>query len=336
MVFDKTGTLTAGRPALTDIRSVDGRNPDEALSIAASLEISSEHPLARALVRAAEEKGLAPLPVENFLALPGKGVSGKVLTEAGAVQAALGNAAFVLEHDAGRKGKAWAEDMDATLGECARSGKTPVVLLLDGAPSAIFSIADPMRKETPAVISSIRNMGITCIMLTGDNAVTAASVAKEAGIDEVIAGVLPEGKADVVKSLREKGDIVGMVGDGINDAPPMSVADVGFAMQNGIDVAVETGDVVLMRHGIATVGTALALGRAVMRNIRENLFWAFAYNIVGIPFAAGLFHIFGGPVLSPMLAGAAMAFSSVSVVGNALRLRFFSVQEGNQGVLSGN
>ena len=205
----------------------------------------------------------------------------------------------------------------------AREGKTPVILLLDGVPAAIFAIADPLRPETAATITAIKGMGIDCVMLTGDNETTARAVALGAGIGEVIAGVLPDGKEKAIAALQEQGRIVGMVGDGINDAPALARADVGFAMKSGIDVAVETGDVVLMRNGVESVVTALGLGRAVMRNIRENLFWAFAYNIIAIPFAAGVIHIFGGPVLSPMLAGAAMALSSVSVVSNSLRLRFF-------------
>ena len=205
----------------------------------------------------------------------------------------------------------------------AREGKTPVILLLDGVPAAIFAIADPLRPETAATIAAIKGLGIDCVMLTGDNETTARAIALGAGIDEVIAGVLPDGKEKAVAALQEQGRIVGMVGDGINDAPALARADVGFAMKSGIDVAVETGDVVLMRNGVESVVTALGLGRAVMRNIRENLFWAFAYNIIGIPFAAGVIHIFGGPVLSPMLAGAAMALSSVSVVSNSLRLRLF-------------
>jgi Cu+-exporting ATPase len=327
MVFDKTGTLTAGKPALVDIRVLNGRAPDEALGIAASLEASSEHPLAKALVRAAEDGNIALLPVEDFLAVPGKGVSGRVRTGSGPVRAAVGNAAFIRERSAGSGENARTEESDAVLAHYAGAGKTPVLLRLDGAPAAAFAIADPLREEAPAVIASLKDMGIACIMLTGDNAVTAKAVAEEAGIARVIAGVLPEGKAEVVEELRRQGSVVGMVGDGINDAPAMSAADVSFAMQSGIDVAVETGDVVLMRHGVEAVGTALALGRAVMRTIRENLFWAFAYNIVGIPFAAGFLHLFGGPVLSPMLAGAAMAFSSVSVVANSQRLRFFSVKQ---------
>ena len=359
MVFDKTGTLTQGKPALVDlhiIRDGAGRGvaPDEAdeagflLSIAASLERSSEHPLARALAGAAEAKGLAPLEVEHFLAVPGKGVSGSVRVRSGSVHAAVGNAAFTRDNLArscpvpppdaagnipgdGSAGAAPAcpiatSNLDPVLESFAAQGRTPVVLLLDGVPAAVFAIADPLREEAPAAIAALKEMGVSSIMLTGDNAVTAGAVAAAAGISDVIAGVLPDGKEQAIADLQSRGRIVGMVGDGINDAPALARADVGFAMKSGIDVAVDTGDVVLMRNGVSAVPTALALGRAVMRNIRENLFWAFAYNIVGIPFAAGALHLFGGPVLSPMLAGAAMALSSVSVVTNSLRLRLFTAK----------
>ena len=344
-------------------QAVDASRSDRLLRIAASLEASSEHPLALALVRAAKEKTLAPFLVEDFTAVPGKGVSGRVMTDLGPVAAAVGNAAFAREQVGGEEkaivlkpvrengapprapqgddgpldprvegtspalsDAGQAASLDALLNEHAAQGQTPVVLLLDGAPAAIFAVADPLRPEAPAAISALKRMGMECVMLTGDNEITAKAVAAKAGIERVVAGVLPEGKADVVAELKQRGHVVGMVGDGVNDAPALALADVGFAMKSGIDVAVETGDVVLMRHGLESAVTALALGRAVMRNIRENLFWAFAYNVVGIPFAAGLFYFFGGPALSPMLAGAAMAMSSVSVVTNALRLRFFNVK----------
>ncbi len=348
MVFDKTGTLTLGRPSLAAVLPLGGipgsqggkraaasspassgpghgapldvsgeERENFLLRIAASLESSSEHPLARALVRGAQERGLAPMPVENFLAVPGRGVSGTVLMENGPVPAAVGNTAFAREH-AGTDG-----GLEGMLAARAALGQTPVILLLEGAPAAVFAIADPVREEAAGVVRRLAGMGIESVMLTGDNRLTAESVARTAGISRVIAEVLPEGKERAVASLQGRGRVVGMVGDGVNDAPALARADVGFAMSGGIDVAVETGDVALMRQGLGTVVTALELGRATMRNIRENLFWAFAYNVVGIPFAAGVFYFFGGPALSPMLAGAAMALSSVSVVSNALRLRFF-------------
>ncbi|MDL2316584.1 heavy metal translocating P-type ATPase [Desulfovibrio sp. OttesenSCG-928-A18] len=367
MVFDKTGTLTQGRPALVDIWQAPAQatpdsgaapepGPDELIRIAASLESSSEHPLARALVEAAQARGLEALPVEQFYASPGKGVNGRVQLdrphdEAGAaasrprtVHAAVGNAAFAREQlarscnavDEDRTGAEPLAQAPCPLPEpifaqeletYASRGQTPVVLLLDGVPVCVFAIADPLRSDAGRTVAALAAMGIDSVMLTGDNESTARAVAEKAGIRRVIAGVLPEGKERAIASLQKEGAVVGMVGDGINDAPALARADVGFAMKSGIDVAVETGDVVLMQSGVSAVADALGLGRAVMRNIRENLFWAFGYNIVGIPFAAGLFHLFGGPVLSPMLAGAAMALSSVSVVTNSLRLRFFTAKK---------
>ncbi|MDR0338932.1 MAG: heavy metal translocating P-type ATPase [Desulfovibrio sp.] len=339
MIFDKTGTLTEGRPALVDtVVLTDRTDPgadDALLALAASLERTSEHPLAKALVNAAEERKIALLPVERFLASPGKGVSGLVREGETSAHVAVGNAAFAGAHLAGdcqaagrgASGEGQCPVPPAVLEEAlavqSRLGRTPVVLLKDGRPAAVFAIADPLRAEAARTVSRLEAMGVSCVMLTGDNVVTAKAVAAQAGIGNVIAGVLPEGKEQSVTLMQRQGRIVGMVGDGINDAPALARADVGFAMKSGIDVAVETGDVVLMRNGVEASVTALALGRAVMRNIRENLFWAFAYNIVGIPLAAGALHLFGGPVLSPMLAGAAMAMSSVSVVANSLRLRFF-------------
>ena len=350
MVFDKTGTLTKGKPALMDTLVLSSRTPEahnsgdadsgipvprsgeELLQIAASLEVSSEHPLARALVEGASAGNISLLPVEGFNAVPGKGVFGVIQTVSGPVRAAVGNAAFALEQACAEgipdpSCAARTDGMEKSLAAYARQGKTPVVLLLDGVPSAIFAVADPLREEAAGMVASLKAMGIACVMLTGDNQMTAEAVAAQAGITDVIAGVLPEGKEQAVAALQAKGQIVGMVGDGVNDAPALARADVGFAMSSGIDVAVETGDVVLMRHGLFAVPTSLALGRATMRNIRENLFWAFAFNIIGIPFAAGIFYLFGGPVLSPMLAGTAMAMRSVSVVTNALRLRFFSAEK---------
>jgi Cu+-exporting ATPase len=335
VVFDKTGTLTAGSPTLTRIRlllggtrtaSADAEKEEEnLLALAAALETFSEHPLALALVRAARERRLAALPVRDVTAVPGKGICGTVLTERGNVRAAAGNAAFAREQ--ARLSEVEAADvfalLDKLFAEHAALGQTPITLLLDGSPRAVFAVADPLRPETASAISALKRMGILCMMATGDNAITAKAVAAQAGIEHVVAETLPEGKVEIVTDLQRRGYVVGMVGDGVNDAPALAAADVGFAMNSGIDAAVETGDVVLMRHGIASAVAALALGRAVMRNIRENLFWAFAYNIISIPFAAGLFRLFGGPALSPMLAGAAMAASSASVVANALRLRLF-------------
>ena len=314
------------------------------LHVAASLETASEHPLAVALVEGARQAGLSPWSVEDFVATPGKGISGTVCTPQGPIRAAVGNSAFARELMAsgsrpdglGTRGAvgpitttpaeyppAAAVALEDIVAQQSALARTPVILLVEGFPAAVFSVADPLREESAAVIARLAGMGIRSVMLTGDNASTARAVAAQAGITEVIAEVLPEGKEQVVAALRESGQVVAMAGDGVNDAPALARADVGFAMGSGIDVAVETGDVVLMGQGLNALPTALSLGRATMRIVRENLFWAFAYNIIGIPFAAGVFYAFGGPVLSPMLAGAAMALSSVSVVSNSLRLRLF-------------
>lgn len=350
MVFDKTGTLTLGAPALVDILPLAvtagaKMEADSALQLAASLEASSEHPLARAICAAAREKGLPPLAVQDFNAVTGKGIHASIATPKGSAHAAIGNLPFAMEvmkkaaeetaqtppPPAARAEKAHGRAVSFALlqekaAAFAQKGATPVVLLVDGHPAAMFAIADPVAPEAAPTIAALHKLGIDTVMLTGDNRITAEAVARRIGISRVVAEVLPQGKDDLIRELQAKGRIVGMVGDGVNDAPALARADVGFAMNSGIDVAVETGDVVLMRHGIMAVHTALGLGKATLRNIRENLFWAFAYNVVGIPFAAGVFYAFGGPSLSPMLAGAAMALSSVSVVTNALRLRFFRVK----------
>jgi Cu+-exporting ATPase len=212
--------------------------------------------------------------------------------------------------------------------ELAEQGKTPVLMAVDGRLRGIMAIADKMRPEAPQVVAELLNKGMEVIMLTGDNKTTARAIARQAGIQHVIAEVLPDSKAAAIRDLKEQGKVVAMVGDGINDAPALAGADLGMAMGSGIDVAIESGDMVLMGNGLWGVLTALELSRATMRNIRQNLFWAFAYNIIGIPFAAGIFHLFGGPTLSPMIAGAAMAMSSVSVVSNGLRLRWFTPSHG--------
>ncbi len=327
MIFDKTGTLTLGKPAVMDILPLDGSDPvfsasggkNDYLTLAASLEASSEHPLAQAVMDEAARRNLPLLPVADFHSLPGKGVTGNVLTPDGRLEVGLGNIAFLRDVLPGC-------DMDQVslvIGEQASLGKTPVILTVSQKAVAIITVADPLRDETAGILSRLREMRIHTMMLTGDNERTARAVASRINIDDIKAEVLPDEKAQAVIAVQNSGHLAGMVGDGVNDAPALARADVGFAMSSGIDVAVETGDVVLMRHGLSAVLTALELGRATLRNIRENLFWAFIYNILGIPFAAGVFYIFGGPALSPMLAGAAMALSSVCVVINALRLRLF-------------
>ena len=314
VVFDKTGTLTHGRPKLTDILTVDKTaDVDELLFLAASCEQNSEHPLAEAIVTEAIDRELKPVQPESFEAIQGKGIEGQV----DGTIVLLGNKQLLEEK--GISGTV----MDEQVAELSAQGKTVLFLAVNGKFAVIFGVADTLKDEVPQAVKRMQDMGLRLIMLTGDQEVTARAIAGQAGLTEVIAEVLPDKKADVIEDLQKKGFRVAMVGDGINDAPALARADVGIAMGTGIDIAIESGDVVIMKGNLDGVITALSLSRAVMRNIRQNLFWAFAYNIVGIPVAAGLLTLFGGPALNPMIAGGAMALSSVSVVSNALRLRFF-------------
>jgi Cu+-exporting ATPase len=317
LVFDKTGTLTHGKPQLTDFNLVreSDISGDAILALVAGAESVSEHPLAEAIVQEARIRGLSIEEPDLFEAIPGKGIKASISGN----NLLLGNRDFIREHTEG-----FDETAERKAVDFAASGKTALFLAVNGEMTALLAIADQMKPETPQTISRLKKMGIKIFMLTGDNEITAKAIASQAGIDEVIAEVLPDFKAEKVAELQSQGMKVGMVGDGINDAPALAKADVGIAMGTGIDVAVESGDIVLMTGELGGVLTALALSRATMRNIKQNLFWAFAYNVTGIPVAAGLLYIFGGPTLNPMIAGAAMALSSVSVVTNALRLRFFS------------
>ncbi len=317
VVLDKTGTLTRGEPELMAVMPLDPACTEAtALELAASLESTSEHPLALAVRQAAVDRGLRPLPSGDFLALPGRGVEA-VLHNPDAARYRLGSPAL------GREYAGDNTELEQAVVAVTDKGWTPLVLLREATPLAVLAVADAPRPESRAVVERLKALGLRPLMLTGDNARTAHAVARGLGITEVLAEVLPADKADAVKKLQEQGLVTGMVGDGVNDAPALAYADVGFAMSSGIDIAVEAGDVVLMSHGLGSLITALELGRATMRNVRENLFWAFAYNVVCIPVAAGLLHVWGGPTLSPMFAGAAMALSSVSVVSNGLRLRLF-------------
>ena len=313
VVFDKTGTLTEGAPKVVTLR------PETAvadlLRWAGSLEATSEHPLAKAVLEAAGEAAAPTLPVDNFQAVSGRGVRGDVRDEDGPHPVLLGNTAFLRENGVDVPGH-----VDADLTRLADEGQTPLLLAVDGVFAGLLGLADPLRPETPDVVRRLRERGLTVLLLSGDNERTARAVAARAGITDVVADVLPDGKERVVADLQGRGLIVGMVGDGINDAPALARADVGMAMGSGIDVAMEAGDMVLLR-GLPGVLTALDLSRATLNNIKLSLFWAFAYNVLLIPIAAGLLLLFGGPAMSPMLAGAAMAASSVSVVLNALRLR---------------
>ncbi len=317
VVFDKTGTLTHGRPDLTDCIVLDDHlSEDEVLALTAAAESRSEHPLAEALVRAATERKLVLPEPDSFRAVPGKGI----VAEISGRKLVLGNLVFVRENCRDER----LEKRRPLIDELAAAGKTVLYLGIDGEAAALLAVADRIKAETPKTVARLGEMGLKAVMLTGDNRVTAGAIGVQAGIDEVIAEVMPADKADRINELKGQGKRVAMVGDGINDAPALAVADVGIAMGTGIDVAIESADIVIMKGNLDGVVTALGLSRATMRNIRQNLFWAFAYNVVGIPVAAGLLTLFGGPALNPMIAGAAMALSSVSVVSNALRLRFFT------------
>lgn len=314
LVFDKTGTLTYGRPELTDLINPSHEQSDERLLfLVGSIEQSSEHPLAEALVAAAKVKGGELKQPEVFEALVGQGVSGRVDGQ----EILLGNRQLMQGRHVPVEG------VDAEVAKLSGQGKTVLFLAVDGRFAALLAIADKLKPEVPEALARMRKMGLRLIMLTGDQEITARAIAAQAGIDEVIAEVMPDKKADKIVELQQQGLRTAMVGDGINDAPALAMADVGIAMGTGNDIAIESGDIVLMKGNLDGVIIALQLSRAVMRNIRQNLFWAFAYNVIGIPVAAGLLVLFGGPSLNPMIAGAAMAMSSVSVVANALRLRRF-------------
>lgn len=329
IIFDKTGTLTYGRPALTDLIILSGQSrqenienrqqlsEDEVLTLLAGAERVSEHPLAEAIVRTAAERGLHSPEPESFEAISGRGIRARVNGH----DLLFGSRNFLEESSVREIEQA---EISSAVASLSRKGKTVLFLALDTKLTALVAVADQIKPEAKETIARLRQLGLTkLIMLTGDSETTAKAIAEEAGITEIIAQVMPEHKADKVAELQKKGLVVAMVGDGINDAPALAKADVGIAMGTGIDVAIESGDIVLMKGDLKGVLTALTLSRATMRNIKQNLFWAFAYNIIGIPVAAGLLYVFGGPTLNPMIAGGAMALSSVSVVTNALRLRYF-------------
>jgi len=316
IVLDKTGTLTEGRPVVTDV--ILPREPaplvadaDALLRWVGALETASEHPLAGAIVRAARERAGELPPVEQFQSVSGKGAAGIV---DGALIAA-GNAALLADYGLDAGGLAETAD---TL---ARQGRTPVYVAVNGRVAGLLAIADPLKPTSPEAVAALGRLGLEVIMLTGDNERTARAVAAAAGISRVVAGVLPEGKVSEIARLQRDGRVVAMVGDGINDAPALARADVGIAIGTGTDIAAEAGDVVLMRGDLGSVVQAVGLSRRTMRTMRQNLFWAFIYNVVGIPVAAGVLYPVSGLLLSPILASAAMAFSSVSVVSNSLRLR---------------
>jgi Cu+-exporting ATPase len=314
VVLDKTGTITRGEPALAAVVPAEGGSEGELLRLAASAERGSEHPLGEALVRAARERGLALSDASAFRALAGHGIEATVDGRA----VLLGNARLM-----GERGIS-PTPLEARAAALAEEGQTPVYVALDGRLAGVVSVADPVKPEAAEAIATLRGMGLEVVMMTGDNRRTAEAVARRVGITRVLAEVLPEGKASEVKRLQEEEKRrVGMVGDGINDAPALAQADVGIAIGTGTDVAIEASDVTLVRGDLRGVPTAIALSRATIRTVKQNLFWAFVYNVVGIPVAAGLLYPFTGWLLSPVLASAAMSMSSVSVVASSLRLRRF-------------
>ena len=311
LVFDKTGTLTEGKPQVVAIKTFAAIDETTALRLAASLEQGSSHPLARAILDKAADQRLPA--VDNFRTLRGLGVSG----EAEGHRLLLGNQALLNEQ------KIATAEIEGEMNAQASQGATPVLLAVDGQAAALFAIRDPLREDSVAALARLHRQGYRLVMLTGDNPTTANAIAKEAGIDEVIAGVLPDGKADAIKHLQGQGHQVAMIGDGINDAPALAQADVGIAMGGGSDVAIETAAITLMRHSLNGVADALEIAKATLRNMKQNLLGAFVYNSLGIPIAAGILWPLTGTLLNPVVAGAAMALSSITVVSNANRLLRF-------------
>jgi len=311
LVVDKTGTLTEGKPRLVSIATTDGVKEGEVLALAAGLERGSEHPLAAAILAGAAERGAAPNGVTEFRSLTGRGVTGLVAGR----KVALGNSRLL-------KDLGVAPGPLAARAETLRAdGQTVMFLVMGDGVAGILGVADPLKPSTPEAIRLLQAEGLRVIMLTGDNRVTAQAVARTLALDDVVAEVLPEQKVEVVRRLQAEGRVVAMAGDGINDAPALAQAQVGIAMGSGTDVAMESAGVTLVKGDLRGIVRARRLSRATMRNIRQNLVWAFIYNVLGVPIAAGLLYPVFGLLLSPMIASAAMSLSSVSVIGNALRLR---------------
>jgi Cu+-exporting ATPase len=311
LVIDKTGTLTEGKPSVTAIVPAEGFDENALLSLTASVERASEHPLAAAIVRAAKERGVETKPVRGFDSPAGKGAIGMVERR----RVVIGNTAFLKELSID------AATLDDAAERLRKDGATAIYVAVDGKPAGLIAIADPVKSSTPGALQSLRADGIRLVMLTGDNVTTARAVARRLGIDEVEADVLPERKSEIVDKLKREGRAVAMAGDGVNDAPALAAADVGIAMGTGTDVAIESAGITLLKGDLAGLVRARHLSQATMHNIRQNLFFAFAYNAAGVPIAAGLLYPVFGLLLSPAIAAAAMALSSFSVVGNALRLR---------------
>ena len=323
VVLDKTGTITAGQPQVTDILPADGFSEEDLLGLALSLERKSEHPLAKAILRKAEEQGIRAEEVTDFKALPGNGLE----ASRGTLKVSGGNLSFI------RQAAEVPDGITAKADVLSEEGKTPLFFAADGKLLGIIAVADVIKEDSPKAIRELKSLGMKVVMLTGDNERTAKAIGKAAGVDEVIAGVLPDGKEAEVRALQESGKVI-MVGDGINDAPALTRADIGIAIGAGADVAIDAADVVLMKSRLLDVPAAIRLSRKTLKNIHQNLFWAFFYNVIGIPLAAGVFIPFTGWQLNPMFAAAAMSLSSFFVVTNALRLNLFKIygKEGEETV----
>ena len=316
VALDKTGTITSGEPKVTDVLAADGTSEEELLKLAYSLESRSEHPLAKAIVAYGAEKQAEQIPVSEFKALPGNGLEGKV----GDADVKGGSLKFAQSQtEISEKIKSQAEKL-------AEEGKTPLMFLKNGILAGMIAVADVIREDSPQAVKELQNMGIEVVMLTGDNERTAKAIGRQAGVDRVIAGVLPDGKEEVIRRLKEQGKVA-MVGDGINDAPALTRADMGIAIGAGADVAIDAADVVLVKSRLSDVPAAIRLSRGTLRNIHENLFWAFFYNVIGIPLAAGIWIPIFGWMLNPMFGAAAMSLSSFCVVTNALRLNLLNIKD---------
>ncbi|MEA5009918.1 heavy metal translocating P-type ATPase [Clostridium tyrobutyricum] len=313
IVFDKTGTITEGKPKVTDVVVSKGITQNELLQLAASAEKGSEHPLGEAIVKGAEEKGLEFKKIDFFKAIPGHGIEVKIEGK----DILAGNRKLMVESNISL------ENLEETSNKLAGEGKTPMYIAINNKLAGIVAVADTVKENSKKAIEQLHKMGIEVAMITGDNKRTAEAIAKQVGIDRILAEVLPQDKANEVKKLQAEGKKVAMVGDGINDAPALAQADIGIAIGSGTDVAMESADIVLMRSDLMDVPTAIQLSKKTITNIKENLFWAFGYNTLGIPVAMGILYLFGGPLLNPIFAAAAMSFSSVSVLLNALRLKGF-------------
>jgi Cu+-exporting ATPase len=311
VVLDKTGTVTTGKPAVTDLVLAAGWSSEDLMGLAGGLEQGSEHPVALALVDYVRKEGVDPGTLDEFSYVPGRGAVGRVSGR----RVVMGNAALLRENGVDIAA------FESRAGSLARTGKTCLFIAVDGTAAGLVAVADTLKPGSVAAIRELRDLGVRVVLVTGDHRRTAEAIAAEIGVEEVHAEVLPEGKVENIRSLQSRGQVVAMVGDGINDAAALAQADVGLALAGGADIAVEAGDVTLMHPDLGGVVRAVRISREAMRVMRQNLFWAFFYNVVGIPIAAGVLYPFWGVQLSPVLAGAAMAFSSVSVITNSLRLR---------------